>query len=526
MSATDILHDWNTLQGTTLDGGYELKDIVAAERDRAVLRVRVLGDYSLKASAAFYALDPATAEEEVSLWQSVRAFEKRGNVSVPLGAGKLRMNGSQLAYLVFQNPDETLQDVLRSRALQPEEAVDLVRSVARGLSELHANGYVHGCLAPEEVLAVGDNIEVSTRWIRRVNAEPAFESESPAYLAPESEKHNVTIAADIWCLGATVFEALTQKKYEAGLLEEAAALKHPFGTLLAGCLEPNPEKRVKLPEFEAILRSKAPFAKPKPATVPPVETGKAPAAPPVNGAASAPVAAVNEPPAQAPIEQPAAGPTERVTAIGAAAEKPISVKFPNEPVVRPVTARSEPRRERSEEPAGLSRRKGWIYAIGAFLLIFLSLWLLRWRAHPATPTAQNQAVPAAAKQPGSAWPTQTLTPDAKAPARNAPVAATPARRAPATVERSTASASAGQPRTIWRVVLYTYRKEQDAKNKAQDIATRQPDLQTEVFAPSEAAGPYLVVAGGKMNREDAARLRSKAIHEGMPRDSYIQNYSK
>ena len=87
-------------------------------------------------------------------------------------------------------------------------------------------------------------------------------------------------------------------------------------------------------------------------------------------------------------------------------------------------------------------------------------------------------------------------------------------------------ATAGQGRAIWRVVLYTYNRQQDAESKAQAISGAHGDLATEVFAPNGSGGPYLVVAGGQMNREEAAKMRLRAISEGMPQDSYIQNYSR
>ncbi len=81
--------DWKSLPGVILDGGYELKDIVEAERERATVRVRVLGDYSLKASASFYLVDRTAAKKQAELWDSLRAFACKRNLSVPLGAGTL-----------------------------------------------------------------------------------------------------------------------------------------------------------------------------------------------------------------------------------------------------------------------------------------------------------------------------------------------------------------------------------------------------------------------------------------------------
>lgn len=556
MSGTETLPDWKSLQGTTLDGGYELKEIVEAAGERAILRVRVLGDYTLKASASFYVLNPASAEAQVAIWQNIRMFEKKTHVSIPLGTGTLLVDRATLAYLVFQNPEETLTDVLSKRALEPDETIDLLRTVSRGLEELHGNGFVHGCLSPDQVLAIRDSVVVSTECMRRVNAEPIIERKPAKYLAPESGTHNLTIASDVWCLGATVFEALTQKTYEPGLEEEAAALKHPFGTLTTRCLKPDPDQRCRLADLEAILRSKPPLpSRPKPVPVPPPmppEPAKSAApevpldAPAKAGAAAAeptPIPTAPLPIAEKvqPVAAPPPVPTEAVDkpvtakpvreGRGAAVPLPSAgAKLPNE--LRPERAniRNEAK-SLPEEPAGsLSRGRGWAYAVFAFLTIFAALWLLRSRSRPgdhpsATPVQSTANNPKPTEAPGAAWPTKTLTPsEVKNPASTRHERA--AAPAAAALTASRESGSTAGAKTVWRVVLYTYMHQQDAERKAEEIRGKRPGLQTEVFAPNEPAGPYLVVAGGRMNREGALHLRSRAIQEGMPHDSYIQNYSR
>ncbi len=560
MSETQNFPEWKSLPGTTLEGGYELKEIVEAAQESAVLRVRVLGDYTLRANASFYVLEAAKAEEQVGLWQTVRNFERKNNLSVPLGTGRLLIDGTAVAYLVFQNPDETLADVLGNRPLSPEEATDVLRAIARGSGELHANGFVHGNLSPEEVLAIGDAIDISTECIRRVNAEPVVERRKARYLAPESGTHNLTIASDVWCLGATVFEALTQKRYEPGLQEQAAALKHPFGTLVSSCLEPDPDKRCKLGELEAILRSKMPPSKPKPMPVADVQPVKAamagtagqlgsrtePAAEASTILAPSSVAAGNGKPATGrteavrqpvssgdkAVESPTLGQSPKPgTSSGGKLPNDLAEgrKLPNELDPWRAASRGRAGAPAEEAPRGPSARRGWIYAIAAFLAIFFILWAVRSRHKPAgkAPVAGPQSTASntgsggqgSAAKTGSAWPTKTLTPDTKtAPASSesrSEVAAAP--KAPAT---------AGQAKTIWRVVLYTYNRQQDAQSKAQAISGKRPDLSVSVFSPGGGSGPYLVVAGGQMSRDEAARMRLRAIREGMPHDSYIQNYSK
>jgi hypothetical protein len=79
-------------------------------------------------------------------------------------------------------------------------------------------------------------------------------------------------------------------------------------------------------------------------------------------------------------------------------------------------------------------------------------------------------------------------------------------------------------RTQWRVIAYTYNHEGQAQQKSATIAQRHPDLRPEVFSPT-GHEPYLVTIGGAMNRNEAFALASKARGEGLPGDTYAQNYS-
>lgn len=82
------------------------------------------------------------------------------------------------------------------------------------------------------------------------------------------------------------------------------------------------------------------------------------------------------------------------------------------------------------------------------------------------------------------------------------------------------------PRGAWRVIAYTFSAYQDAARKARSINEKWPALSAEVFTPKgQSHGPFLVSIGGKRTRSDAMALQRKARSQGLPRDTYIQNYS-
>jgi hypothetical protein len=93
----------------------------------------------------------------------------------------------------------------------------------------------------------------------------------------------------------------------------------------------------------------------------------------------------------------------------------------------------------------------------------------------------------------------------------------------ASVAPSEAAVPATGARTQWRVVAYTYNHQTQAQDKVAQILSKHPALNPEVFAPKGHA-PYLVTVGGGMDRDAAMAFRRKARAEGLPRDTYAQNF--
>jgi hypothetical protein len=99
---------------------------------------------------------------------------------------------------------------------------------------------------------------------------------------------------------------------------------------------------------------------------------------------------------------------------------------------------------------------------------------------------------------------------------------------PAMPPRSPTPRGAASPhqRTVWRVVAYTYNGIREAQKQVQSINRKWPGLGAEIFTPKGAnQPPYLVALGGRMDRLEAARLLQKARSRGLPRDTFMLNFS-
>ena len=122
-----------------------------------------------KAAIKLYPADPATADLQVSSWESAAQLFSR----IPIycdcsGRRRCRIDGNDLLYLVMEYAEEDLADILPQRALSSEETRDMLAPVLDALEYLHGKGFVHGDLKPANILATGDHLKLSSDAISRI----------------------------------------------------------------------------------------------------------------------------------------------------------------------------------------------------------------------------------------------------------------------------------------------------------------------------------------------------------------------
>jgi hypothetical protein len=180
-----------------------------------------------------------------------------------------------------------------------------------------------------------------------------------------------------------------------------------------------------------------------------------------------------------------------------------------------------------EEPRKLGPR-GIAYGVGTILILLLGWYFVHSRS--AGSSGSRGAVEALAPAPTSA-PAPAVQESAPVAAKSSAATEAGSRPAPsARVAAGNTPAAGGQnvtgdSRGHWRVIAFTYGREDQAQQKAAEIAQSHPDLSPTVFQPN-GRGPFLVTLGGPMTREDAFAFSGKAKREGMPKDIYAQNYRR
>jgi serine/threonine protein kinase len=155
-----------------------------------------------------------------------------------------------LLYVVMEYASENLAEFLPQRALGPDETRDMLEPFVETLAYLHGKGYVHGHIKPGNILAINDQLKLSSDSVCRVGEHP-IGTKPDAYTPPESTEGAKSTPGDVWALGITIVETLTQRLPDrnaspSGEDEElpvADILPQPFADIVHHCLRFDPQRR-------------------------------------------------------------------------------------------------------------------------------------------------------------------------------------------------------------------------------------------------------------------------------------------
>jgi tRNA A-37 threonylcarbamoyl transferase component Bud32 len=114
-------------------------------------------------------------------------------------------------------PNGSLAKKLDGKPLPSREAAELVEDVAKAMTAVHGAGIVHRDLKPQNILiAIDGTLKVTDFGIAKTGHDSRTQTGAilgtPGYMAPEQasgDTKHVSPAADVWALGAILYECLT-----------------------------------------------------------------------------------------------------------------------------------------------------------------------------------------------------------------------------------------------------------------------------------------------------------------------------
>lgn len=247
---------WKQCQGQVVNNTYLLQEYLGGSGDSAVFLTQLAGPQSSRAAIK---LVPAgtSADLQLSLWRRASQFS-HPNLITLFQSGRCHLANMDLLYVVMEYAEEDLSQILPQRPLTASEARDMLEPVLSALTYLHGQGLVHSRIKPSNMLAAGDQLKLSSDTIFPAGESRRSSRDLDIYAAPEAASQPLTAACDVWSLGMTVVEALTQHVPDwqpAGYADPPvrSTLPQPFLDIAQHALRRDPKLRWTVAEIGACL---------------------------------------------------------------------------------------------------------------------------------------------------------------------------------------------------------------------------------------------------------------------------------
>lgn len=268
MTSTDT---WKAWEGRVIAGKFTLGRWLGGSDHSAVFATDWKQQPSQKAVVKLIAQEQAQAQVHLARWRAAAQLSSPHLIRI-FESGTCQLDNRALLYVVMEQTDEDLSQVLPIRPLTAAEAGDLLPPILSGLAYLHGKGFVHGRLQPANVHATGDLVKLSSDHIVSINDVNVERRRRDVYDAPESAAGIVSPAGDLWSLGVMLVAVLTQnipQEVAAGQSDPGVptSLPQPFLRIARECLYLDPRQRCSIADIRARLSPAAKTA--EPATIKP-----------------------------------------------------------------------------------------------------------------------------------------------------------------------------------------------------------------------------------------------------------------
>jgi eukaryotic-like serine/threonine-protein kinase len=248
--------DWKEWEGRVLNGDLRLGEYLGGSEHAGVFLTEH-GPESRKAAIKLIPVktwDQATAEGELSRLHSARELSHPHLLQI-YQAGRAKLDDTELLFVVMEHAEEDLSQILPNRPLSAAEVREILKPTLDALGYLHGKGFVHGHLKPANVMAIGDQLKLSSDGISRLGERRGALGERSDYDAPEIAQGENSAASDVWSLGMLLVMALTQRLPDWSASGETPIVPDnvppPFDEIARHCLLRDARARLSLADVAA-----------------------------------------------------------------------------------------------------------------------------------------------------------------------------------------------------------------------------------------------------------------------------------
>jgi TonB family protein len=270
---------WTQLEGRVVNGTFPLHRCLGSSDHSGVFLTEYAPQNLPRAALKLVPAIPTLAESQLSHWHAaavlhphlIRLFE----------AGRCQLAGLHYLYVVMEYAEQNLGQLLQHRALSEAEVREMLAPTLDALGFLHSKDLVQGQLKPSNILVIDNQLKLASDTIRPAGEATASIGSLSLYNPPEARDGSFSTSGDMWALGVTLCEALTQRPpSRSGERGEIVVLPTDFPVtfidIVRRCLARNPAQRPSVADLQGWLKRGT--LEPAAATPPPADVVKPPAA--------------------------------------------------------------------------------------------------------------------------------------------------------------------------------------------------------------------------------------------------------
>jgi TonB family protein len=250
--------DWKQWEGRTIKEEFPLQRFLGGSDCHAVFLLEKTAGGRPQTAIRLLDANSADARAQLQLWEPASKLN-HSNLLRIFEAGRCEIEGKDFFYAWTEYGEEELSQILPTRSLTPAETRQILEAVVPALAYLHGQDLVHGSLKPSNIFAVGDTVKISSDTVRSYDKPVVLQAAKSAYDAPEAGE-KAGPAADVWSLGVTLVEALTQRlpvgdAHSQGRVPLPDGIPQPFHEIIENCLKLDPGERWTTAQIAARLRA-------------------------------------------------------------------------------------------------------------------------------------------------------------------------------------------------------------------------------------------------------------------------------
>ncbi|HET9320592.1 MAG TPA: TonB family protein [Bryobacteraceae bacterium] len=253
---------WKQWEGQVVNGEFHLRQFLGGGENCAVFLTEHGERETQRAAIKLIALPPEYAELQLSQWRRSAKLSHPHLIRL-FQMGQCQLDDVGLLFVVMEYAEENLSQILPQRPLTPAEAREMLEPVLDTLAYLHGQGFVHGHVKPANIMAVEDQLKISSDGLCPMDESRVGLGQPGVYDAPEMAGGEPSPAADVWSLGMTMVEGLTQRVPVWERSEQAEpvlpeTLPAPFLELVRHCLRRDPQRRWTVADIVAHMQHPPP----------------------------------------------------------------------------------------------------------------------------------------------------------------------------------------------------------------------------------------------------------------------------